>query len=401
MLTNHGITGDSADTARVKSAARAAVDRATDELVALSHRLHAHPELGFEEERACGWLGDVLTAHGFTVTAGVCELPTAFVAERGSGPLVIGICAEYDALPGLGHACGHNVIASAAVAAALALGAVADEIGVTVRVFGTPAEENGGGKVLMLERGAFTGVHAAMMVHPAPRERLDPVCLARAQLGVRYEGRATHASACPEDGLNAADALTVAQVAIGLLRQHMTPDQRVHGIVTTGGQVPNVIPELTEAAFYVRAATLDGVGALERRVRACFEAGAVATGTRLTIGSDSPTYAHFRHDPVLLRAYERNAVALGRVFPPVTAEDDRQAGSTDMANVSLAVPAIQPLVSIGSGAVGLHQAGFAAVAAGAAADRAVVEGGLAMAWAGVDVARAVASGGGVGVLGSP
>ncbi|MFI6284296.1 M20 family metallopeptidase [Streptomyces sp. NPDC051018] len=385
IFSDHTVTGAS----EAKAAAQAVVDRAAPELVALSHRLHAHPEPGFEEERARDWIGELLTANGFAVTPGVCELPTAFVAERGSGPLVLGICAEYDALPGIGHACGHNVIASAAVAAGLALGAVADELGITVKVLGTPAEENGGGKVLMLERGAFTGVHAAMMVHPAPRERLDPVCLARAQLRVRYEGRAAHASACPEDGLNAADALTVAQVALGLLRQHMTPDQRIHGITTLGGQVPNVIPELTEAVYYVRSATLADLTELEARVRECFEAGAVATRTRLTIGSDSPAYSHFRHDPGLLAAYERNALAIGRRFPPGEPADDRQAGSTDMANVSLALPSIQPLVSIGSGTVGLHQAEFAACAARPEADRALLEGGLAMAWTGVDVARDV------------
>ncbi|MFE3692478.1 M20 family metallopeptidase [Streptomyces sp. NPDC059129] len=385
-LTAQKVPAQGATTAAVKLAARVVVDRAAPDLVALSHRLHAHPELGFEEERACGWLGEVLEAHGFTVRTGVCELPTALVAERGSGPLVIGICAEYDALPGIGHACGHNVIASAAVTAALALGAVADDLGITVRLLGTPAEENGGGKVLMLERGAFSGVHAAMMVHPAPRERLDPLCLARAQLSIRYDGRAAHASACPEDGLNAADALTVAQVALGLLRQHMTPDQRVHGITTTGGQVPNVIPELTEAAYYVRAATLPALTDLEARVRECFEAGAVATRTKLTIGSTSPAYSHFQHDPHLLAAYERNALALGRTFPPVGPADDRQAGSTDMANVSLAIPSIQPLVSIGSGTAGLHQAEFAQYAARPEADRALLEGGLAMAWTAIDMA---------------
>ncbi|MFI6984344.1 M20 family metallopeptidase [Embleya sp. NPDC050154] len=372
--------------AGAKAAAQAAVQAAAPDLVALSHRLHGHPELGFAEERACGWLGEQLSEHGFTVTPGVCDLPTAFVAERGSGPLVLGICAEYDALPGIGHACGHNVIASAATTAALALGALADDLGITVRVLGTPAEENGGGKVLMLERGAFAGVHAAMMVHPSPRERLDPTCLARAQLHVEYDGRAAHASACPEDGVNAADALTVAQVAIGLLRQHMTPDQRVHGITTTGGQVPNVIPEHTEAAYYVRAATLAGLTDLEARVRECFQAGAVATRSRLTISSTSPAYSEFRHDGDLLAAYERNALAAGREFPPVTAVDDRQAGSTDMANVSLAIPAIQPLVSIDSGTVGLHQAEFAAYAVRPAADRALLDGGLAMAWTCVDAA---------------
>ncbi|GAA5058374.1 amidohydrolase [Thermocatellispora tengchongensis] len=373
---------------QTKSAARAAIDRAADRLLALSHRLHAHPELGFEEVRASAWLGEELTAHGFRVEAGVCDLPTAFVATAGSGPLVIGICAEYDALPGIGHACGHNVIAGAAVAAGIGLAEVADEIGVTVKVIGTPAEENGGGKVLMIERGAFEGLDAAMMVHPAPRERLDPPVLARAQLHIEYEGRPAHASACPEDGINAADALTVAQVAIGLLRQHVPGDQRIHGIVTEGGQVPNIVPAHTSADYYVRAPALDELAVLEKRVRACFEAGAIATGSRLTITSASPAYSHFRHDAPLLDHYRRNALALGRVFPEVTPADDRTAASTDMANVSLVVPSIQPLVSIDSGSVGQHQAEFAEYAVRPAADRALLDGGIAMAWTGIDLARA-------------
>ncbi|MFC0862306.1 M20 family metallopeptidase [Sphaerimonospora cavernae] len=371
---------------RTKAAAKAAIDQEADRLVALSHRLHAHPELGFEEERACAWLTDELSSRGFAVRAGVCDLPTAFVATAGSGPLVIGVCAEYDALPGVGHACGHNVIAAAAVAAGLALARVADDLGITVKVLGTPAEENGGGKVLMIERGAFDDVHAAMMVHPAPRERLAPPVLARAQLHVEYEGRPAHASACPEEGINAADALTVAQVAIGLLRQHVPADQRIHGIVTEGGQVPNVVPAHTSADYYVRARTLAELSVLETRVRACFEAGAVATGSRLSIGTASPAYSEFRHDGPLSESYRRNAEALGRMFPEVTPADERMAASTDMANVSLVVPAIQPLVSIGSGPVGQHQEEFAAFAVRPAADRALLDGGTAMAWTAIDIA---------------
>ncbi|MEV7012609.1 M20 family metallopeptidase [Streptosporangium sp. NPDC051022] len=371
---------------QAKSAARAVIDREAGRLVALSHRLHAHPELGFEEERACAWLGEELTSYGFAVQAGVCGLPTAFTATAGSGPLVVGICAEYDALPGVGHACGHNVIAAAAVAAGAALARVADDLGVTVRVLGTPAEENGGGKVLMLERGAFDGLHLAMMVHPAPRERLDPPVLARAQLHVEYEGRPAHASACPEDGINAADAFTVAQVAIGLLRQHIPGDQRVHGIVTDGGQAPNVVPAHTAADYYVRARTLAELAVLEHRVRACFEAGSVATGAALSMTSASPAYSEFRHDTPLLEHYRRNALALGRSFPDVTAQDERMAASTDMANVSLAVPSIQPLVSIESGTAGQHQAEFAEFAVRPAADRALLDGGTAMAWTAIDVA---------------
>lgn len=369
-----------------KAAVQTAITSNADPLIALSHRLHAHPETGFQEERACRWLGEVLSSHGFAVEAGVCDLPTAFVATAGSGPVSVGICAEYDALPGIGHACGHNVIAAAAVAAGIGLAAVADDVGLTVKVIGTPAEENGGGKILMLDRGAFDGLAAAMMIHPAPRERLDPPVLARAQLSVVYEGRAAHASANPESGVNAADALTVAQVAIGLLRQHLPGDTRVHGIVTEGGQAANIVPARAAADYYIRARTLGELAEVERRVRACFEAGAIATGSRLAITSPSPAYSEFRHDPFLMDAYRRNALRLGRVFPEVTAADDRAAGSTDMANVSLAVPSIQPLVSIGSGSVGLHEAEFAEFAVGPAADRAIIEGGTAMAWTAVDLA---------------
>ncbi|GII94650.1 M20 family metallopeptidase [Sinosporangium siamense] len=371
---------------QAKAATLGLINGDADRFLALSHRLHAHPEVGFEEERACAWLAEDLTAYGFTVETGVCDLPTAFVAEAGTGPLVIGICAEYDALPGIGHACGHNVIASAAIAAGAALACVADELGITVKVFGTPAEENGGGKVLMLERGAFAGVHAAMMVHPAPNERLDPPVLARQQMHIEYRGRPAHASSCPEDGINAADALTIAQVAIGLLRQHVPGHQRIHGIVTQGGQAPNIVPEHTAADYYVRAETLAELTELTGRVRACFEAGAVGTGATLTVGSESPAYSEFRHDTPLLELYRRNAEALGRTFPEVTPADNRMAASTDMANVSLAVPSIQPLISIGSGTVGQHQAEFAAYAVGPEGDRAVLAGGAAMAWTVVDAA---------------
>src|SRR5881628_213346 len=167
-----------------KAGARERFDAARDSLIALSHRIHAYPELGFEEERAAAWLSEALSNAGFAVETGICHLPTAFVARAGTGPLHIAICAEYDCLPGIGHACGHNVIAAAAVGAGLALARVADDVGLTVRVVGTPAEESGGGKVLLLERGAFAGVHAAMMVHPAPLDMPDPTMLAWSQFDV-------------------------------------------------------------------------------------------------------------------------------------------------------------------------------------------------------------------------
>ncbi len=239
-----------------KRSAAQTVLRSAERLVDLSHRVHAHPELPFAETRASVWASEELTTAGFDVEFGICDLPTAFRATAGSGPLDVAICAEYDALPGIGHACGHNIIAASAVGAGAALAGLADDLGITVHVLGTPAEEGGGGKILMLERGGFAGVHAAMMVHPAPVERLAPPTLAVSHLSVAYHGRAAHASAYPEHGLNAGDALTLAQIAVGLLRQHILPSQRLHGIVTKGGEAPNIVPAHTSGDFYVRAATL-------------------------------------------------------------------------------------------------------------------------------------------------
>src|SRR5579884_3059753 len=211
------------DDSPLKSAARRTVDRATASLVELSHTVHAHPELAFEEVRSSAWVAEALAGAGFEVESGVADLATAFVATAGAGPLTVGICAEYDALAGVGHACGHNVIAAAAVGAGLALAPVAQAAGLTVTVLGTPAEEGGGGKVLLLERGAFDTAHASMMVHPWHEDRLGAICLAVDHIAVRYTGREAHASAAAAKGVNAADAFVIAQVAIGLLRQHLEP----------------------------------------------------------------------------------------------------------------------------------------------------------------------------------
>jgi amidohydrolase len=370
-----------------KAAVRASVGAARERLVALSHRIHAHPELGFEEERASTWLAEALTAAGFAVTRGVCDLPTAFVARAGSGPLHLAICAEYDSLPGIGHACGHNIIAAMAVGAGLAAARVADDVGLTVSVIGTPAEEGGGGKVLLLERGAFAGVHAAMMVHPAPVDVVTPPILAAAQFEVRFTGKAAHASAFPEQGINAADALTVAQTAIGLMRQHLHPTDRVHGIVTVGGEAPNVVPAHTAAKYIVRARDVGGLAEIRARTLRCFEAGALATGATLAVAEDHPPYAEMRHDPAIAAAYRRNAEALGRFFPDFGTLLERAAGSTDMGNVSLALPAIHPAIGLASLPAVNHQPEFAAHCATPIADQAVVDGALAMAWTCVDLAN--------------
>ncbi len=393
----------------VKDTIAGTVMGARERLTELSHRLHAHPEVAWSEERAAAWVSAELADAGFDVEAGACGLPTAFIARTGTGPLHVGICAEYAALPGLGHACGHNIIAAAAVGAGLALAAAADDLGLTVTVFGTPAEEGGGGKVYMLERGAFRGVHAAMMVHPGPVDVAEARPFAASHMLVRYRGQATHAAAYPERGVNAADAFTIAQVAIGLLRQQLPPSTRVHGIITHGGDAPNIIPDRTEGRWYARAETLHELAALEPRVRRCFEAGALATGCELEIEVEAPPYAEFRNDPDLLPLYRANAERLGRRFAPPegaapgagdpgaggsgagTAGDAAAAGrmnraSTDMGNVSLIVPSIHPYIGIGSLPAVNHQKEFAAHCVSPAADQALVDGAIGLAWTAADAA---------------
>ncbi|MGH3813580.1 MAG: amidohydrolase [Pseudonocardiaceae bacterium] len=366
-----------------KTAARAAFDRAEADLVALSHRIHAHPEVKWEEEQACAWLGEALTSYGFSVQAGICQLPTAFEARAGSGPLHVVICAEYDALPGIGHACGHNVIAATAVGAGLALAAVADDLGLTVRVMGTPAEEAGGGKILLLQRGAFAGAHMAMMTHPGPLDAVEWPIIAAQQFLIRYTGKESHASAYPELGINAADALTISGVAIGLLRQHLHAGDRVHGIVTHGGEAPNIVPAHTEAEYIIRGATVAEFEVMRERVMRCFEAGALATGATLDVLPHHDLYTEMHHDPDIAAAYRRNAESLGRTFGPL---DPRAAASTDMGNVSLAIPSIHPGIGIDSLPAVNHQPEFAAHCATPAADHALRDGAVAMAWTAIDCA---------------
>lgn len=371
-----------------KTAARERFDEVREGLIGLSHRIHGHPELGFEEEKSAAWVEESLDAAGFAVERGVCDLPTAFIARAGSGPLHVAICAEYDALPGIGHACGHNIIAAMAVGAGIAAAKVADEVGLTVSVIGTPAEEvgNAGGKILLLERGAFKGVHAAMMVHPAPFDMLAAKIIAASMFEVHYTGKESHASAFPELGVNAADALTIAQTAVGLMRQHIRSTDRIHGIVTKGGDAPNVVPAHTSAKYIIRSESLEQLDELRPRVHRCFEAGAVATGTKVSItGGDKP-YAEMHHDATLATFYCRNSEALGRGFPNLGEWETRPTGSTDMGNISRAVPSIHPMIGIDSLPAVNHQPEFAAHCVTPAADKALVDGALAMAWTAIDLA---------------
>jgi amidohydrolase len=371
-----------------KSGAKERFDSAREGLIELSHRIHTHPELGFEEEQASTWLCESLADAGFAVEKGICNLPTAFRARAGSGPLHVAICAEYDCLPGIGHACGHNIIAASAVGAALAAAQVADEAGLTVTVIGTPAEEvgNASGKILLLERGAFAGMHAAMMVHPAPFDMLRSKMIAASMFEVRCTGKESHASAFPEIGVNAADALTIAQTAIGLLRQHIKSTDRIHGIITNGGVAANVVPAHTSAKYMIRSETLEQLRDLRPRVYRCFEAGGLATGAKVEIvGGDSP-YAEMRHHEAMAALYRKNSEALGRAFPNLGEWETRPTGSTDMGNVSLAVPSIHPMIGINSLPAVNHQPEFAHHCATPDADKALADGAMAMAWTCIDLA---------------
>jgi amidohydrolase len=369
-----------------KERARSTVDERADALIGLSHRIHAHPELKFEEERSSAWTAALLTDAGLAVESGICELPTAFSCRFGDGPLHVAVCAEYDALPGIGHACGHNIIAATAVGAGLALAPLADDLGLTVTVVGTPAEEGGGGKVYLLERGAFDGVHAAMMVHPAPLEDMVPRISAVSHFSVHYTGHESHAAVAPERGINAADAFTVAQTAIGLLRQHLRAGDQVHGVVRRGGDAANVVPAHTEGVWMVRAPTTGALGELLPRVHRCFEAGALATGAQLEIELVAPDYAEMDHDIELVHLYRQNAHDLGRP----DAVDAEITFSTDMGNVSLAMPSIHPCIAIDTAGAVNHQPEFAAACVNASADRAVLEGSLALAWTAIDIATGAA-----------
>ncbi len=371
-----------------KSGARERFDTVLGDLIELSHRIHANPELGFEEVKASAWLCEYLDAAGFSVETGIGDLPTAFRARAGSGPLHIGICAEYDSLPGIGHACGHNIIASSAVGAAVAAAKVADELGLTISVIGTPAEEvgNASGKILLLERGGFADLHASMMVHPAPFDMLRAKIIAASMFDVYCTGKESHASAYPELGINAADALTIAQTALGLLRQHIRSTDRIHGIVTNGGVAPNVVPAHTSAKYIIRSETLDQLDALRPRVHRCFEAGGLATGAQVKIvGGDKP-YAEMHHDDDMAALYRRNSEALGRPFPALGEWETRPSGSTDMGNVSRVMPSIHPMIGINSLPAVNHQPEFAAHCITPDADKALVDGALAMAWTCIDMA---------------
>jgi len=364
-----------------------AIEGARGELIELSHFVHSHPELGYEEYESAEATATLLEKAGFTLERGIAGLPTAFRATFGSGTLHIVFCAEFDALPDVGHACGHNIIAASSVGAGIGLAAVAHELDVTVIVLGTPSEEGGGGKIDLLNAGYFDGVHAAMMVHPWPNERLEAQCLAVDHFDVTFEGKEAHASAAPWEGHNALDALTISQVALALLRQQLVPGDQFHGIVKEGGVAANIIPRHAVGRFMARSVTSDRLQRLRERVNACFEAGALATNTSLKIEELGSAFTHMESDYDILAHYRRAAESLGREFALDDAGAPKPTISTDMANISLVVPSIHPLIAIPTNGAVNHQPEFTAACVTPEADQAVLDGAAALARTAIGVAR--------------
>ena len=368
----------------VKDDIARALDRLADDLEQLSRKIHDHPELGYQEVNAAGWIADFLTAQGFKVERGIAGVETAFRAtvETGEGPTIAIMC-EYDALPGIGHACGHNVIAATGAGAGAALAAVRSGLPHgRIQVIGTPAEEGGGGKVKLIRGGVFKDVSAAMMIHGWDRWILHQDLLGIARVGFEFTGKAAHASADPWEGVNALDAVIQTFNNISMLRQHVRPDARIHGIITNGGAAPNIIPEFAAATFYVRAPRIDEMWRLHARVVACAEGAAKATGCTLKVIQHDNTYEPMRRNQTLLDTWRANMVRVGVADSP---EVKDRLGSSDVGNVSQVLPTIQPLVKIAPDGTPIHSRAFETAAVSPLAREGMIAAAKVMAMTAVDL----------------
>ena len=361
------------------------IDSRSADLISISHEIHAHPELNFEEKFAHDILTQYIADSKLKVNRGAFELDTAFdVSVRGgNGPTVAVIC-EYDALPGIGHACGHNIIATAGLGAGVALSAVAELCGGNLRLMGTPAEEGGGGKVEMARKGAFKNIDAAMMIHPSDRDLARMNAIAIQQLFVRFEGLAAHAAVSPDKGKNALDAAVLGYMNVAAMRQHIRPTERVHGIFTKAGEKPNIVPREAEMDWYVRSDTIETLQPLKARIAKCLEAGAMAADCTVSFDWQKNTYADLVDNLPLLTSYVLNSAQMGRDlttdFLPGTG-----GGSTDMGNLSYLVPSIHPMLQVAPHGVSLHSAQFAEFTASKDADKAVLDGAKIMAMTAIDM----------------
>jgi amidohydrolase len=361
-----------------------AVDRLADELDALSRKIHDHPELAYQEEKACAWLAEFLAGKGFKVEKGVAGVDTAFRAtlETGAGPTVAILC-EYDALPGIGHACGHNVIATAGAGAGAALAAAKEQLPRgRIQVIGTPAEEGGGGKVKLIKGGVFKDVDCAMMIHGFDRTILHQDLLGIVRGHFEFTGKAAHASVDPWAGVNALDACIQTFNAVSMLRQQMRPECRIHGIITHGGSAANIIPEYAAATFYVRAPRLETMWELYGRVVACAEGAAKAAGAGLTVTQPEEVYEPLKRNQTLLDLFAANMRTAGLTEGELLPD---RLGSSDIGNVSQVIPAIQPMIAIAPLGTAIHSRAFAEAAVAPLARAGLVAAAKAMALTTLDL----------------
>lgn len=367
--------------ANVYGAIEDAVDASAETLLRVSHAIHEKPELAFKEYFACELLTETLRNNALEVQTGVYSLETAFETTINAGEAgpTVAVLAEYDALPDIGHACGHNIIATTALGAALALNRVSGQLPGRVKLLGTPAEERGGGKELMARAGAFQGIDAALMIHPAGVNLATMPSICIAEVEVIYHGKASHASAMPHKGVNALDGLLLAYQAISNLRQHIRATERIHGIVEEGGSAPNIVPDRTVGQFYVRAANEKDLAKLKPRVQACFEAGATGSGCTVEVNWAGVDYLDLNTNWPLAERFRHHAEKLGRSF--VEHEDALKfgAGSTDMGNVSYRLPSIHPMLAVAPPNVVIHNPEFAKWARSEKGDQAVIDGAKALA----------------------
>lgn len=369
---------------QLKTAVCESVDRIVGDLVAVSRDIHAHPEENFVEFHAHEVLTQLAGDHGLAPVRSAYGLDTAYSVEAGSRGATVAVLCEYDALPGIGHACGHNIIAAAGMGAGLALAAVAEEAGGRLRLMGTPAEEGGGGKIEMARAGAFAGVDAAMMVHPYDRDMGRMNAIAVQHVLARYEGFAAHAAVSPHLGRNALDAAVLGYMNVAALRQHILPTERIHGIFLKAGDKPNIVPHEAEMDWYVRSATIESLQPLKRRVASCLEASAAATGCSCSLEWVKNPFADVVDNVPMLAAYAANSARFGRNLV-TEVEHGKGGGSTDMGNVSYLVPSIHPMIKVAPEGTSLHTPEFAEHAVSEAATSAILDGAKTMAMTAIDV----------------
>ncbi len=373
------------DVEAIKQAVRAQVDQLADQLLSASHHIHANPELNFAEVIAHDTLTGIIADRGLQVQRKAFGVDTAFDTAVGtSGPTIAVLC-EYDALPGIGHSCGHNIIATAGLGAGLAAAAVAGEVGGRLRIMGTPAEEGGGGKIVMARNGAFEGIDAAMMVHPADADLIRMDCVALQELQVRYQGKAAHAAAAPWEGRNALDAAVLGYMNVAALRQHIRSNERIHGVFTAGGDKANIVPANTSMDWIVRSGTIESLQPLKDRVLTCLDSAATACGCTIEHEWHGHTYSDMIDNGPMVAAYVANAAQLGRTVADPDALGRRVVGSTDMGNVSYLVPSIHPMIQVAPEGVAIHTVEFAEWARSDQGDAAVLDGAKAMAMTVVDL----------------